>query len=200
MREKWGPNCPQTAKPREDPRRGRARYAGRYGRGRCSLCLPARAAIPVEHGAIAARPHRPHLGGEVWTATALGIIEVSRLSTPGADDLHRLDLGWHVRRQGHSVAGWLRRCAAPACAHHRPPSVHRPRHVRTGTARAAACNALAAATRRARTGATRMSRTYQRALAVGLDSRGDYRGHLCTAAPGRNPRGASQRRHNARGG
>lgn len=81
MHEMWGPNYPQRAKPREDPRHGRARHAGRYGRGRSPLPLPAPAAIPVEHGATAARPHRPHLGGEVWTAAALGIIEVSRLST-----------------------------------------------------------------------------------------------------------------------
>lgn len=81
MREKWGPNYPQTAKAQEDPRHGRARHAGRYGRGRSALPLPARAAIPVEHDATRARPHRPHLGREVWTAAALGIIEVSRLST-----------------------------------------------------------------------------------------------------------------------
>ncbi len=33
MREMWGPNYPQTAKAREDPRHGRARHVGRYGRG-----------------------------------------------------------------------------------------------------------------------------------------------------------------------
>ncbi|MBB3822252.1 hypothetical protein FHT03_001065 [Xanthomonas arboricola] len=76
MHEIWGPNYPQTAKAREDPRHGR----GRYGRGRLGRRLPPRAAIPVEHGATLARPHRPHLSGEVWTAAALGIIEVSRLS------------------------------------------------------------------------------------------------------------------------
>lgn len=76
MHEMWGPNYPQTAKAREDPRHGR----GRYGRGRLDCRLPAHAAIPVEHDAIAARPHCPHLGDKVWTVAALGIIEVSRMS------------------------------------------------------------------------------------------------------------------------
>lgn len=80
MHEKWGPNYPQTAKAREDPRHGRARPAGRYGRGCWRLPLPVRPTIPVEHVATRTRPHRPHLSREVWTGAALGIIEVSRLS------------------------------------------------------------------------------------------------------------------------
>lgn len=81
MHEKWGPNYPQTAKAQEDPRCGRARHPGRYGRGRSTLPLPARATIPVKHHATGARPHRPHLACEVWTVAVLGIIEVSGLST-----------------------------------------------------------------------------------------------------------------------
>ncbi|MBB4726361.1 hypothetical protein FHR58_000363 [Xanthomonas arboricola] len=82
MHEKWGPNYPQTARGQEDPRHGRARLWRRYGRGRFALPLPTHAAIPVEHGDTLACPHRPHLVREVWTAAALGIIEVSKLSTP----------------------------------------------------------------------------------------------------------------------
>lgn len=81
MHEMWGPNYPQTAKAQEDPRHGRARHAGRYGRGRSTLPLRARATIPVEHDAMGARPHRPHLACEVWTVAALEIIKVSGLST-----------------------------------------------------------------------------------------------------------------------
>lgn len=81
MHEMWGPNYPQTGKVQEDPRHGRARHPGHYGRGRSAMALPTCAAIPVEHDTTRARPHRPHLGREVWTAAALGIIEVSRLST-----------------------------------------------------------------------------------------------------------------------